>query len=68
MNYTKSMPAYEDMRDGILAPLRSQADRCRVWEAFAHYGVGVGARGKFEGNKVDIVESFALPAECQPAN
>ena len=68
MNYTKSMPAFEDMRDGILAPLRSQADRCRVWEAFAHYGVGVGARGKFEGNKVDIVESFALPAECQPAN
>lgn len=66
MNYTPQQPRYEDMRDGILAPLTDVADRCRVWEAFAHYGVGVGARGKDQGKKATVAESFALPAECQP--
>jgi hypothetical protein len=66
MNYTKTHPTYEDMRDGILAGLAGSrvADRCRVWEAFAHYGVGVGALGQVQGKKVLVSESFALPAEC----
>ena len=53
------------MRDGILAPLTNVADRCRVWDAFAHYGVGVGAEGLVRGKNVIITESFAVPAECQ---
>lgn len=66
MNYTPQQPTYEDMRDGILAPLTNTADRCRVWEAFAHYGVGVGARGKPQGQKATVSESFAVPTACQP--
>jgi hypothetical protein len=66
MNYTPVGPTFEEMRDGILAPLSNVDDRCRVWEAFAHYGVGVGAHGKVKGARVEVTESTALPAECQP--
>jgi extracellular elastinolytic metalloproteinase len=69
MNHTPSRPAFEDMRDGILSSivaLNPGADtlerRCTVWEAFAQFGVGVGANG----NEVPltITESFIKPAEC----
>jgi hypothetical protein len=41
------------------------ADRqCLIWEGFAHFGVGVGARGTTRGNRVIITESFALPPSC----
>jgi len=66
MNYTPAHPKFEDMRDGILAGLAGdQARQCRVWEAFAHYGVGVGAKASVRGSKVVVTESMALPAECQ---
>jgi len=69
MNYTPSGPAFEDMRDGILQSVAAHAapsHACLVWEAFAEFGVGVGADGNVDrrGN-VTITESFALPAECQ---
>ncbi len=67
MNYTPAHPAFEDMRDGILAALvnaGAQDKQCLVWEAFAHYGVGVGAKGAAHGSKVVITESLALPPEC----
>jgi hypothetical protein len=75
MNYTPARPAFEDMRDGILASVTNldteldpQTARCVVWEAFAQYGVGVGANGVEV--PLSITESFAMPAECSgpPAN
>ena len=66
MNFTPAHPKFEDMRDGILAGLAGNlAQQCLVWEAFAHYGVGVGAKGTVRGSRVSVAESFTLPAECQ---
>lgn len=69
MNYTPSDPAYEDMRDGILASVAAGAhpsDRCTVWSAFSQFGIGVGAQGVVNSNgTVTITESFAKPADCQ---
>lgn len=67
MNYTPAGPAYEDMRDGILASVAAgstPSDCQHVWAAFAHYGVGVGAKGAVRGNKVVITESKTAPATC----
>jgi extracellular elastinolytic metalloproteinase len=75
LNYTVPKPAYEDMRDGILASIGNlgttinpaQAS-CTVWEAFAQFGIGVGANG-YEVCALGLclfkaTESFAKPAEC----
>jgi hypothetical protein len=69
MNYTPREPTYEDMRDGILTGLAASGndDRaCMVWDAFAEYGVGVGAHGVANGKRAVVQESFTLPAACQP--
>ncbi|MGE3956160.1 MAG: M36 family metallopeptidase [Vicinamibacterales bacterium] len=70
MNYTPATPAYEDMRDGMLQAVASGAtpsDACLVWAAFAKYGVGEGASGTVNRDgTVSIVESFTVPAACQP--
>jgi hypothetical protein len=84
MNYTPSSPRFEDMRDGILASVASAGSghECLVWEAFARYGVGVGAHAQTANGiglsgaggpaltpvpNVRVTESFAVPAQCQPA-
>ena len=71
MNFTPSGPAYEDMRDGILAAVAAApaapGDRCTVWTAFAQFGIGVGASGVVVGplgRRVSITESFAKPGDC----
>jgi hypothetical protein len=68
MNYTPSGPAYEDMRDGMLQSIANGAHpehRCLVWQAFAQFGIGVGASGVVSGgSKVTITESFTMPADC----
>jgi len=67
MNFTPSKPAFEDMRDGILASVANgstPSDCSLVWEAFAQFGVGVGARGDLTGKVVTITESFAVPENC----
>jgi extracellular elastinolytic metalloproteinase len=67
MNFTPSKPAYENMRDGILASVANgptPSDCSLVWQAFAQFGIGVGARGDLIGKKVVITESFAVPANC----
>lgn len=83
MNYTPSSPRFEDMRDGILASVAAAGSghECLVWEAFARYGVGVGAHAKTANGlglsadggpavtpvpKVQVTESFAVPAQCAP--
>jgi hypothetical protein len=71
MNYTPAQPAYEDMRDGILAAVPTQAQDCIVWNAFAQFGIGQGADGRvtcYFGlfcTAPAITESFAKPAVCQ---
>jgi extracellular elastinolytic metalloproteinase len=75
LNYTIPKPAYEDMRDGILesiANLDTAVDparaRCTVWDAFAQFGIGVGASGQ-EICALGLclfkaTESFTKPPEC----
>jgi hypothetical protein len=41
-------------------------DDCRVWRAFAHYGVGVGAQAVVSRREVTVTPSFAVPAGCEP--
>jgi hypothetical protein len=76
MNYTAPQPAYEDMRDGILssvANLPTEVDgdeaACTVWDAFAQFGIGVGADGYenciFPGFCFfQATESFTKPDTC----
>jgi hypothetical protein len=68
MNFTPAGPAFEDMRDGILAQVAAAGNgrECLVWTAFAEYGVGVGATSVVIGGTATVTESFALPAECTP--
>ena len=68
MNFTPVTPAYEDMRDGMLASIANSGTvrQCQmVWEAFAQYGVGAGAQGAVDrkGN-VTVTESFT-PGSCR---
>jgi extracellular elastinolytic metalloproteinase len=67
MNFTPSTPAYEDMRDGILASVANgpkQTDCNLVWQAFAQFGIGVGAQGTVTADGVQIIESFQVPDNC----
>ena len=66
MHFTPAHPSFEDMRDGILASVTDAAHECLVWDAFADYGVGVGAKGSVRGSKVVITETFDRPAGCSP--
>lgn len=67
MNFTPAGPSFEQMRDGILQSVANSGSghECLIWDAFAHYGVGVGAIGKVKGKIVVVNQSFALPPECQ---
>ena len=70
MNFTPAGPAYEDMRDGILAAVPTQAKDCLVWRAFAEFGIGVGADGSVSCrgpfcNRLSITESFTVPSVCE---
>ena len=75
MNYTAPRPAYEHMRDGILAsianlPTEVDEDQaaCTVWDAFAQFGIGVGAKGQeicvFGLCLFQASASFVKPATC----
>ena len=68
MNFTPPSPTFEQMRDGILQSVAigpsSPGDDCRVWRAFAKYGVGVGAKAVVRKVSLNITESFAVPQGC----
>jgi hypothetical protein len=68
MNFTPSLPSFEHMRDGILQSVANNhpTHECLVWDAFAHYGVGVGAQGVIVSGNIQVTESFAVPAQCTP--
>jgi extracellular elastinolytic metalloproteinase len=66
MTFTPAAPKFEDMRDGILAAVSAAGTghECKVWEAFAKYGVGVGAKARVKGSSIVATESFAVPLGC----
>jgi hypothetical protein len=68
MNFTPSRPAFEDMRDGILAAMPTTEEDCIVWTAFAQFGIGEGADGtercRIFTCSVTVTESFAVPSAC----
>jgi hypothetical protein len=64
MNFTPAQPSYEEMRDGILQAVTDSTHACLVWDAFADFGVGVGAKGVARGPKAIITPSTVLPSEC----
>ena len=63
MTFTPAKPTFEMMRDGILA---ASSHDCLVWQAFARYGVGQGAKGSVKGSRVTVTESFTVPAGVCP--
>ena len=63
MNFTPANPEFEEMRDGILAAMPTQAEDCVVWDAFASFGIGVNAVGTDSGT-IMITEDFTKPAAC----
>jgi hypothetical protein len=66
MTFTPAGPKFENMRDGILAAVGAAGTghECKIWEAFAKFGVGVGASATVRGSRVSVVESFAVPPGC----
>ena len=67
MNYTPPTPAFENMRDGMLASVAngSSPGHCSlIWQAFAQFGAGVGASATVSGSSVTVIESFAVPLSC----
>jgi hypothetical protein len=69
MNFTPSTPSYEDMRDGILTAVTHGStpdDKCKIWTAFAQFGIGFGSHGVVnpDGVSVTITPSFTKPGGC----
>lgn len=69
LNFVPAKPTYEAMRDGLLqqAMLANDGRECLVWEAMAHFGLGVGssATTNRRGQLMSITESFDVPTACQ---
>ena len=62
--FTPQSPSVEDMRDGMLMAAGSAED-CLIWEAFANFGVGVGASGEVGPQQgIVVTESFDVPEGC----
>ncbi|HEV7766166.1 MAG TPA: M36 family metallopeptidase [Thermoanaerobaculia bacterium] len=64
MRFTPAAPNFQQMRDGILAA--TTTNDCKVWTAFAQYGVGNGATSSVSGSVVTVNESFTIPAGVCP--
>jgi hypothetical protein len=64
MNFTPAAPNYQQMRDGILAA--TATNDCKVWTAFAQYGVGEGATSSISSGVITVNESFTIPAGVCP--
>jgi extracellular elastinolytic metalloproteinase len=64
MRFTPAAPSYQQMRDGILTA--TATNDCKVWTAFALYGVGQGATSSVSGSTVTVSESFVIPAGVCP--
>jgi len=63
---TSCSPTFVDARDGIIQAATDNyggADVCRLWEAFAAYGLGTDANDA-SSNSLNVDNGFAIPAEC----
>jgi len=74
MNYIPAGPRFENMRDGIVQSAGGlpTGDACKVYKAFADFGVGQGATGScatkgfiFQTTSWNVTQSFTVPAACQ---
>jgi hypothetical protein len=73
MNYIPAGPKFENMRDGIVQAAGGfTADGCKIYRAFADFGVGEGASGScatkgflFPTTSWTVSQSFTVPAACQ---
>ncbi|MDH3402565.1 MAG: extracellular metalloproteinase [Acidobacteriota bacterium] len=62
-------PAFTDVRDGFIQAaidLYGGEDVCRMWLAFAAFGLGIDAVSGGP-NSTTPINGFAVPAECEPA-
>jgi extracellular elastinolytic metalloproteinase len=64
MRFTPAAPNFQQMRDGLLAA--TATNDCKVWTAFAQYGVGSGATSSINGSVITVNESFVIPAGVCP--
>lgn len=64
MRFTPAAPNFQQMRDGILSA--ATTNDCKVWTAFAQYGVGNGASSSVNGSVITVTESFTIPAGVCP--
>jgi extracellular elastinolytic metalloproteinase len=64
MRFTPAAPNFQQMRDGILTA--TATNDCKVWTAFAQYGVGNGATSSISGSVITVTESFTIPAGVCP--
>lgn len=66
MRFTPAAPNFQQMRDGILSG--TATNDCKVWTAFAAYGVGNGATSSVNPTTgvITVTESFAIPAGVCP--
>lgn len=64
MLFTPAAPNFQQMRDGILTA--TATNDCKVWTAFAQYGVGQGATSSISGSVITVTESFTIPAGVCP--
>lgn len=66
MRFTPAQPNYQQMRDGILQA--TTTNDCKVWTAFAQYGVGQGATSTVNNitGVITVNESFTIPAGVCP--
>ena len=64
MNFTPAAPNFQQMRDGILAA--TATNDCKVWTAFAEYGVGQGASSSVSNGVITVNESFTIPVGACP--
>lgn len=64
MRFTPAAPNFQQMRDGILTA--TATNDCKVWTAFAQYGVGEGATSSINGSVITVTESFTIPAGVCP--
>jgi extracellular elastinolytic metalloproteinase len=64
MRFTPAAPNFQQMRDGILTA--TATNDCKVWTAFAQYGVGQGATSSISGGVITVNESFTIPAGVCP--
>jgi hypothetical protein len=72
MNYIPAGPKYENMRDGLVQAAGGlTADGCKIYQAFAEFGVGQGASGScstrgflFPTTTWTVTQSFTQPATC----